>query len=144
MYVLIPHPTEELKLIKYQKLLTSALFQEGFICYSSNDFWIPFLEDETEINTEYLKSVSKSITQITVNEPQIRENQIFCPVKICTDKEIDSEIFLGRIINEKKLQQENIKKSDLFPLNLKIFRLGVSVQISSNCKAIENSVWRKL
>lgn len=146
MYVLIPHPTEELKLIKFQKQLISQLFTNDILCYAESGLWIPFLSGK-EDSTQTLKNLSKTITSITINSPVIIEEKIFCPVTITRNQElptVTTELPLCRILNKKQPSSENPAETELFPLKLKIFRLGLSCQLSDNSKAIQNSVWKKL
>lgn len=146
MYVLIPHPTEELKLIKYQKQIISHFFVSGTLCYAETGLWIPLYAGDDE-RTQTLKLIANTISEITIDSPVVSDDRIVCPVVIKRSQNlptITTELPLCRILNKKQPSLENPAETELFPLKLKIFRLGLSCQLSDNSKAIQNSVWKKL
>lgn len=64
MLVVIPHETEVLKLINYQKKLSSELFNKGIISITNYPFWIELPENEifeTDENDDNLKNTIYSV-----------------------------------------------------------------------------------
>ena len=142
MTVIIPHPTEELKLINFQKELISSLYKESRILYAETPLWIDFTS-----NGE-LKELSKTIESVTFNQPEITEKSIFIPVRINTSEDcIDSKLTLVNIYNGQSFsdKDKSILRQKKQPVNqLKIFRLGLVQAESPHTKSISKSVWCKL
>ena len=142
MTVIIPHPTEELNLINFQKELISALYKEGRILYAERPLWIDFSE------TEELKTVSKSIQSVSFGELKISDKSIFIPVQIKTSESIvDSKLTLVNIYKGESFTDEDKKLigQKKQPVNqLKIFRLGLVQAEGPHAKSISKSAWCKL
>ncbi len=139
MIVIIPHPTEELILIREQKKMISYLFEKGKIIYAHMPLWIP-----TDFET--LEQAKNEITGITINTPQFDEEQkcIECPVEIKTK---DSKrqcslpyIHLEQLPANFYTFKDAVKKT--FPLTLKIFRLG-ECSVNENIYTLSNTSWKK-
>ena len=142
MTVIIPHPTEELNLINFQKELISALYKEGRILYAERPLWIDFSEQEE------LKTVSKSIQSVSFGKLKLSDKSIFIPVQIKTSESIvDSKltlvnIYKGQSFTDKDKKLIGQKKQ---PVNqLKIFRLGLVQAEGPHAKSISKSAWCKL
>lgn len=142
MTVIIPHPTEELQLINFQKELISALYKEGRILYAERPLWIDFSEQEE------LKTVSKSIQSVSFGELKISDKSIFIPVQIKTSESIvDSKLTLVNIYKDQSFTDDDKKLigQKKQPVNqLKIFRLGLVQAEGPHAKSISKSVWCKL
>lgn len=154
MKVIIPHQTEELKIIHAQKLIIQNLNVSSPFLYANFPLWIDsFFDDELP-----LKSQIKLITKITINPPKItqnlkkNENLIYCDVQIhLKESVINSKLELCNLlqnitnddfssINKQFLQ---VDFSD-FPSQLKIFRLGELQHLQKNSIAISDFCWCKL
>ena len=145
-----PHPTEELKLIKYQKELVRRLFTPGTLVYAHQPLWIP-----TNFNT--VQEAKEKITEVTLTGLEYDEKRecFICPVKIgtvdgtCLESKLDFIHGLPRRSaprNDCHCERSaaiHINK-DLFPLPLKIFRLGECTSPSPNIYELSNVVWKKL
>lgn len=142
MTVIIPHPTEELQLINFQKELISALYKEGRILYAERPLWIDFSEQEE------LKTVSKSIQSVSFGELKISDKSIFIPVQIKTSESIvDSKLTLVNIYKDQSFTDDDKKLigQKKQPVNqLKIFRLGLVQAEGPHAKSISKSAWCKL
>jgi len=142
MTVIIPHPTEELKLINFQKELISSLYKESRILYAETPLWIDFTENEG------LKALSKSIENVTFDQFEITEKSIFIPVRINTSEGcIDSKLTLVNIYNGQSFsdKDKSILRQKKQPVNqLKIFRLGLVQVEGPHTKSISKSAWCKL
>lgn len=142
MTVIIPHPTEELQLINFQKELISSLYKEGRILYAERPLWIDFSEQEG------LKTVSKNIQSVSFGELKISDKSIFIPVQIKTSESIvDSKLTLVNIYKGESFTDEDKKLigQKKQPVNqLKIFRLGLVQAEGPHAKSISKSVWCKL
>jgi len=144
MMVVIPHPTEELKLIKLQKSLIADLNTAATIYVASIPLWIdfPFSDSESYTKNE-LKTITKSIKEITLGELQYSSNEVYIPVSIKTDAaEIKTKLsflklYKGADSNPALNFEQPVKK-------IKIFRLGIPEDLSTNSKAIKDFVWCKL
>ena len=140
MAVIIPHPTEELRLYELQKELIKDLYEEGRIMNAAFPFWIE--APAIDLNNK------KAISKVELKEIQIEEKCIYYPVTVDYDGKIIETslplIFLHRGKNfsdkDKKIVIE--KKQ---PVNqLKIFRLGLVQDQGPHAKSISKSVWCKL
>lgn len=150
MLVIIPHPTEELKLIKFCKELISVFSKDDSFFYRTIPLWIkldnPFFSVEND-----LKTIADKITSISLSKPDIKGNEVFCPVCVeYNNHQIITNLsllkFSQEIIDDKtKLNLlKKLAASEIFPMQLKIFRIGYSVEVSSNSQAISSSVWKKI
>lgn len=150
MVVIIPHPTEELKLINFQKELISDFFSEDRIIYSSYPLWIE-LPDFFEVQNpdiQSLKNLANSIIEVTLGELEITQDIIQVPVYIKTTENLfTSKLTLvilhsGNSFSERDLELCRQKNQ---PVNLlKIFRLGVMQEDGPHAKSISKSIWCKL
>lgn len=142
MFVIILHPSEELKLIKLQKELISKLWNPTSCFDASYPLWIPF-----DFPVTNLKQDSKKIKKVTIDAPLWENNDLFCKVTInINDEIICSKLNLLQDI-KKSCKEQNIPAglSLDFPLNIKIFRLGIAVNNpEEHSTAIQDSVWCKL
>lgn len=142
MTVIIPHPTEELQLINFQKELISSLYKEGRILYAERPLWIDFSESEE------LKSLAKNIQSVNFGELKISDKSIFIPVQIKTSERIaDSKLTLVNIYKGQSFTDEDKKLigQKKQPVNqLKIFRLGLVQAEGPHAKSISKSAWCKL
>ena len=143
MAVIILHPTEELKLINLQKELISELFTEGRILVAAMPLWIP-LVDSAETTTEH----KKLKYQIELNNLEITDTEVFIPVTITSDKgKFSSKLTLvnlhsGQNFSDSDRQIISQKKQPV--RQLKVFRLGIEKELSSNSKCITESKWIKI
>lgn len=145
MITLLFHPTEELKLINFQKELIADLNTKTQIFYGQTPLFInlPFLNSQTNYD---LKQISKSITQITLSNPIQKEKDIIIPVKISTNEQtFFSNLFLLHQLKGEVTELGNYLNKKKSPVeNLKIFRLGIINKISNNTFEIEKIAWKKL
>jgi len=143
MAVIILHPTEELKLINLQKELISELFTEGRILVAAMPLWIP-LVDSTDTTAEH----EKLKYQIELNNLEITDTEVFIPVTITSDKgKFSSKLTLvnlhsGQNFSDSDRQIISQKKQPV--RQLKVFRLGIEKELSSNSKCITESKWIKI
>ena len=141
MAVIILHPTEELKLINFQKELISDLFTEGRILVAARPLWIPVVETFEKLNHSNISSVEFGDLENT-------ESEIYIPVKIATTNgNKSSKLSLVSIYNnsnftEKDRQIISQKKQPV--RQLKIFRLGNEKELSSISKCITDFKWIKI
>ena len=142
MTVIIPHPTEELNLINFQKEVISSLYKESRILYAEKPLWIDFLEKEE------LKTVAKSIKSVKFGDFEISDTNIIIPVQIITSEDnIDSKLTLVNIYkgNSFSDEEKNLIRQKKQPVNqLKIFRLGIVQREGPHAKSISKSIWCKL
>ena len=132
--VLIPHPTEELQLIKFQKKIIETLFEKDRIMYSQLPLWIP------------LETKPAVIKEVCFAAPDFSDKLIFIPVTVCgNDFEIKTTLPLVHLHSGRPFSKEDIKKiPNLEIKKLKIFRLGIEKELSSNSKCITDSKWIKV
>lgn len=144
MFVIIPHPTEELKLINFQKKVISSINDNNFCLVSAFPFWINFYTSITD-----LKKAAKNIKAISILKPEWKNNSL-CSSVIIENKDSRETLQSTLILLEdiKKSCKEPCIPAGLtedFPINLKIFRLGIASENSiEHSKAIQESVWCKL
>ncbi|MCR4899642.1 MAG: hypothetical protein K5907_02375 [Treponema sp.] len=143
--VIVPHPTEELLLIKLQKKLIRQFFTSDGLIFACQPLWIPSVFETVE-------AAKAEITQITLQNPEFDsdKNQIFCPVKIQSKNKADklcdqtSTLPLVQFENATAPAAPMLKKEELFPLSLKIFRLGESSSPCNGLHELTAAVWKKL
>ncbi len=148
MFVIIPHPTEELKIIEFQKNIIVELFQEDRIIYRTTPLWIELPENIPQTEEENIKLLSKKIKSVKFGDVKTDSRSIFVPVEINLDNDIySSKLTLVRIHNgidftesDRQLLAEKKEPVRL----LKIFRLGIAQADGPYAKSISNSVWIKL
>jgi hypothetical protein len=143
--VILFHPNQLKDLTDIQKKLIESLNQPK--CYFCKTFplWIdiPFLN-----NNCILKNESNLFKSILIDKPQFtKDGKIFCDVKI----DFKNKMYSSNLILCSLLSKENMNKTftllsfdKIFPINLKIFKLGKDIEIDEHSKAIEDFVWKKL
>ena len=141
MAVIILHPTEELKLINFQKELISDLFTEGRILVAARPLWIPVNETFENLNHHNISSVEFGDLETT-------ESEIYIPVKIATTNGNRlSKLSLVSIYNNSNFTETDrqiISQKKQPVRQLKIFRLGNEKKLSSNSKCITDFKWIKI
>ncbi len=165
MFVIIPHPTEELKLINFQKELIKKNNAENTILYTCQPLWceIPEFFNENCKNSDFknsdcksgdfksgdfkteLKKFSKTIKEIIIKNTDYNDDdkEIFLPVEIITQTiTIKSKIPLLRIYKGQIPQNLKNQKSPME--KLKIFRIAKSALYSENQKSLQDFIWCKL
>lgn len=142
MMVIIPHETELLKLVKFQKQLIKDLNSASTIYAAHQPLWIEFSHEQFKAESQAdLKLLSKRIISIELEKLSQSDEKIIAVVKIKTDiADIMAELPLLH------LYKGSPKSADIeFPFKkIKIFRLGIPEDLSENSKAIIESVWCKL
>lgn len=141
--VLIPHPTEELKLRKFQKKLIADLNTCSTIHVASTPLWIEIPSETSLVTKDDLKNFSKTIISVEPAELTQTDSEIYLAIKIKTSKsEIQSNLSLLKLY---KGNSKSLTKNTELPFKkIKIFRLGIPEDLSSNSKAIKDFVWCKL
>ena len=148
-----PHPTEELKLIKYQKELVRRLFTPGTLVYAHQPLWIPTnftsvqeaKEKITEVTLTGLEYDEKSKMIVCIGEVALREPQR--PQKKSGSQSLSkghSKFPLLHLEGDIPNVQAVLQNTQLFPLPLKIFRLGECTSPSPGVYELKNTVWKKL
>jgi len=139
--VIVPHQSQELILIKEQKELIKALFCKERLMYAVQPLWIMTSFESVDL-------AKKSITSVLIEKPcyDKDENQIFCPVTIQSKaSSMKSKLPLIKIMGTiLTLSQLPLKKEELFPLSLKIFRLGEYSSTDGVLHELSASCWKKL
>ena len=143
MICIILHADDKLKLLKYQKSLI-ALNHPAVTLIRKNPLWISLPAD-----TNNLSEISKEIQKITIDEPQLKGDDIKSEVNIVfNNKELKSEltflsVYKAHSNNNGKIEIKN--PPDLsFPMDLKIFRIAETEKLSDNSYASTASVWKKI
>ena len=143
MAVVILHPTEELKLIKFQKELISDLFTEGRILLAARPLWIEIGSD----SVTYKELPSLNIRSIDFGELEISDKEIYIPVIISTENEqIVSKLSLVSIYRNNTFSDSDrtiIRQKKQPVRQLKVFRLGNEKELSSVSKCITEYKWCK-
>ena len=152
MLVVIPHPSENLKLIKLQKNMISALVKKGFSVYRQLPLWIPLYDDaqysEAKNKKEVLKTAGKELKEIIIENafysPEAAQLKLKITIKTnasCIEKEMPFIHF-----TEKTAPETSASFSELLSLPekiiLKIFRIGISGQ-EGKAHFIKEAVWIK-
>ena len=136
MIVIVPHPDIELKLIKMQKEIIRQIIEadKEAVPYSAMPLWI-------ETNFESLEQARKKITGITIMPAEYDEKKgcLACPVKIQTiDGIIESKLdFICGLLR-------CARNDELFPLDVKIFRLGECTSSKPGVYELSSTIWKKL
>ena len=142
MAVIILHPTDELKLVNFQKELISMLFEEGRIMIAQKPLWIKF---GGGFDTLAARAFNH---RIELGDLEVTAKEIFIPVTITTDTaSYNSRLKLinlhsGKAFSGFDRQKLSEKKQPV--RQLKVFRLGEEKELSSNSKCITESKWIKL
>lgn len=154
MVVIIPHPTEELKLIKLQKKLIQNLFSNDLIIYRQ----IPLL---IELPFEEIQQIKNTISSVVISQPvyNCKTNQITCPAEITVENTtLHSELALLNIKfnntnengqsesfnSQKFLQCLQNEKDSQFPMSLSIFKLALCSKPQKGMYQISSVCWKKL
>ena len=136
-----PHPTEELKLIKYQKELVRRLFTPGTLVYAHQPLWIP-------TNFTSVQEAKEKITGINLTgmEYDEKNKMVVCVGEVALREPQGPQFILPFIHLEGDIPnvQAVLQDTQLFPLPLKIFRLGECTSPSPNVYELSNVVWKKL
>ena len=105
-----------------------------------------------------LKQLAERITNVQVLFPKQDDDEVYCPVVITYNseeneqKQIMTKLTLLRFLqpSEKDFVSEflstntSTETTNLFPMQIKIFRLGNAVMQGKNAMSISSSVWEKL
>ena len=159
MAVIIMHPTEELKLINFQKEVISELYTEGRILVAARPLWIPLntvvepVETTAELtNCEVSGSFDefnhRNFLSIKLGDLEVSDNTIFIPVEIetkestCISKLTLVRLHKGNSFTDSDYQKLSQKKQPV--RQLKVFRLGNEKELSPVSKCISDSKWIKL
>ncbi len=156
--VLIPHPTEELIFAKLQKELISDFFEEGRILYAVKPLWIKINTPRWLSSPEGVskpQSGSKPVVsircfaslnhQVDLGNLESTETEIFITVTI--NKETSGKLSLVKIHSGKEFtdsERQSLSQKKQPVRQLKVFRLGVEKELSSNSKCITESKWIKI
>ena len=168
MIVITPHPTEELKLIKYQKELVRRLFTPGALVYAHQPLWFPVdfasvqeaKESITGVTLTGVEYDEKNKIVVCVGEVALRHRERHCKAgqkqsgglflaSLRADmlrRAKEPQFILPFIHLEGDIPnvQAALQDAPLFPLPLKIFRLGECTSPSPNVYELRNIIWKKL
>ena len=140
MTVIILHPTDELKLINFQKEVISSLYNEKRILYASAPLWIELGDFEI--------AEKNQIKKIEIGDIEFSENEIYSRVLIeCENGNITSKLTLVNIYKGETFSQSDrmMISEKIQPVRqLKVFRLGLMQEQGPHTKSICKSVWCKL
>lgn len=145
--VLVPHRDLELKLIRQQKAFIKQFFCKENLMYACIPLWIP-------VNFNNVDEAKKEIIKVTVQTLDFDEEEklFFCPVKIETkNAEQLCKLPFVKLLNDntsliKELwnkDQSNFN-DDFFPLDIKIFRLGICTSPKPGIYELSSPVWKKI
>jgi hypothetical protein len=126
MIVFIPHPAEELILVKTQKALIAALNKKEPLWYPEFPLWvIPVVQQETT----GAASFKNAVLSLTINMPEKNSSTVFFPVETQMKNGV---LIQGSIVAGKKndtgcLAADNGSNrerlpADFFPLVCRVFR----------------------
>ena len=170
MVVIVLHSTQELKICRLIKELSGFCARGGAVVYKKVPLWIPMEEmgekeganlTDGEIggyDKTHLKQLAERITNVQLLLPKQDDDEVYCPVVITYNsedneqKKITTKLTLLRFLKpvEKDFVSEFLstntgtETANLFPMQIKIFRLGNAVMQGKNAMSISNSVWEKL
>lgn len=85
MIVIIPHQTEELKLIRFQKELIKQLNSQKDIFYAQQPLWIE-IEDFSPSSKKELKELSKKLKNLRFSSLKKMMKDFFSRLKLNTKK----------------------------------------------------------
>ena len=138
MIVIVPHRDLELKLINAQKKIIKQIFDydKKIIPYAAMPLWIP-----TEFAT--VDEAKNTISKVTVLAPEYDENKegLFCPVQIET---AGGTILKSKLNFIHGLPRSARNDESIFPLPVKIFRLGECTSPKPDVYELSSPVWKKL
>lgn len=146
MIVIVPHQDIELKLINSQKRIISELIKKNkdLIPYASMPLWV-----ETEFKS--IEEAKTQIKKITIFQPEydVQKKALVCPVEIRTEDKIltVSLDFIFRHCEDSEHSEEDAAihiDDEIFPLDVKIFRLGECTSSKPGIFELSNTVWKKL
>ncbi len=190
MIVIAPHPTEELRLINYQKELVRRLFTPGALIYAHQPLWFPVdfasvqeakecITGVTLTGVEY--DVDAGVINVLVKiDPRVKPEDDIGEYK--PEDDIGGEALRHRERHCKAGQKQSgglflaslraamlrrakepqfilpfihlegdipnvqaaLKDTPLFPMPLKILRLGECTSPSPGVYELSNTVWKKL
>ena len=142
MLVIILHPSQEIKLSQLIKELSGFCAKKGATTYKKVPLWIPLPQNKT---------MDDKITDLQLLLPQQKNDEILCPVQITyEDGKYFTELTLQGFLHKTKedfvsdFLTMNKSAAEIFPMQIKVFRLGNTVDITRNAKAIAESEWRKI
>ena len=142
MLVIILHPSQEIKLSQLIKELSGFCAKKGATTYKKVPLWIPLPQNKT---------MEDKITDLQLILPQQKDDEIICPVQITyEDGKYFTELTLQGFLHKTKedfvsdFLTMNKSAAEIFPMQIKVFRLGNTVDITRNAKAIAESEWRKI
>lgn len=144
MVVIILHQTEELKLIKFQKMLIASLNSKKTIFYRQTPLWIelPFANLTTK---EELKTFAKQIKAVTFQTLQQTDNTLTLSGMLSTNEnEYELNLPIIKKIKNSVIEPVEISNKKSPVENLKIFQLGIVNNISKNTKELSETIWVKL
>ena len=140
MTVMILHPTEELKLINFQKEVIEALFENDRILFASAPLWIELGNFEL--------TAKNQIKRIEIGGIEFSEDSIYSQVLIENENgTLSSKLTLvclhkGKVFSDSDKQKLAQIKMPI--RQLKVFRLGIVQEEGACAKSISKSVWCKL
>lgn len=144
MIVIIPHPSEELKLIKYQKELISKLNKSGQIYYAVTPIYIELSQDYSLYSTtKELKNIANQISKVELLKLEVKEH-IYIEVLIrINEKDIKISVPFLRLYRTTEINNK-VDFPELPVKELKIFRVAKKNLLSPVSSSIADSVWKKL
>ncbi len=155
MLVIIPHKDDALKIIKFQKELKELFSNKGLNFYFKPPLWFYLPE---KLNNEAIRSKAElkniKISSIIMEEVFFQDNQIISNIsadingekisfpythlyeykKGSSDSELVKEVLAD--VHQKKILN--------YPMEFRIFRLGIAEKLSQNSSAISDFIWVKL
>ena len=148
MLVIIPHPTEELKLINYQKNLLSLLNTNGNIYYQQHPLWIELDRAFQAEDKHNLKEFSKQLKEIKLFQPEEKNKNIVIPIKYTilfnnSESEIISELPFLYLYKKNSSENISVPLPSLPVTQLKIYRLAIAEKTSSVSAEIQEFIWVK-
>ncbi len=142
MVVIILHPSQEIKINHLIKEISSFCAKKGAVTYRKLPLWIYLPQNKT---------IEDKIIGVQMLLPQQKDDEIVCPVLInYEDEEYKTELTLQRFLNKpdedfvSDFLMMNKTATEMFPMQIKVFRTGNTVDITRNAKAIAESEWRKI
>ncbi len=141
MIVIIPHSTEELKIIRFQKELIKDFNRDGCIFYAHQPLWIE-IEGFSTDSKEELKELSKKIGHVTLSSLKNDDDEFFLQAEIeFEDKKLSGHLPLLHLYKGKISEKRTNKKCPVE--ELKIFRLGIPYQYTETTKSLSDFIWHK-
>jgi hypothetical protein len=142
MVVIILHPSQEIKINHLIKELSGFCAKKEAVTYKKLPLWIYLPQNKT---------IEDKIIGVQMLLPQQKDDEIVCPVLInYEDEEYKTELTLQRFLNKpdedfvSDFLMMNKTATEMFPMQIKVFRTGNTVDITRNAKAIAESEWRKI